>query len=130
MLVKYNARIRYISPKGLELPHEIFEFARMNGIEQSYHDSLEDILDKVDVLYVTRIQKERFNNPEEYDKVKGSYIITPKTLTNAKDNMIVMHPLPRVDEISTELDDDPRSAYFRQMEYGLYIRMALMSVLF
>lgn len=130
MLVKYNARIRYISPKGLELPEEIYDFAKLCGIEQSYHDNLEDILDKVDVLYVTRIQKERFNNPAEYEKVKGSYIITPKTLTNAKDNMIVMHPLPRVDEISTELDDDPRSAYFRQMEYGLYIRMALMTVLF
>ena len=80
-----------------------------------------------DVLYVTRVQKERFETIEAYEKVKGCYIITPHTLLSAKERMIVMHPLPRVDEISTDVDTDPRAAYFRQMEYGVYVRMALLA---
>jgi aspartate carbamoyltransferase catalytic subunit len=79
------------------------------------------------VLYVTRVQKERFSDPQEYEQVKGAYVITPETLQAAKERMIVMHPLPRVGEISMEVDDDPRAAYFRQMEYGLYTRMALLA---
>ena len=78
------------------------------------------------MLYVTRVQKERFESIEEYEKVKGCYVITPQTLLPAKERMIVMHPLPRVDEISTDVDTDPRAAYFRQMEYGVYVRMALL----
>jgi aspartate carbamoyltransferase catalytic subunit len=80
------------------------------------------------VLYVTRVQKERFENLDDYESVKGAYVISPETLQRAKDEMIVMHPLPRVGEISMEVDADPRAAYFRQMEYGLYIRMALLAM--
>ena len=80
------------------------------------------------MLYVTRIQKERFEDPSQYDEVKDSYVITPETLTRAKDDMIVMHPLPRVGEIAVEVDSDPRAAYFRQMEYGMYVRMALLAL--
>jgi carbamoyl-phosphate synthase/aspartate carbamoyltransferase/dihydroorotase len=80
------------------------------------------------VLYVTRVQKERFEDLGVYESVKGSYIITPETLARAKEKMIIMHPLPRVTEIAMEVDDDPRAAYFRQMEYGLYVRMALLAM--
>ena len=81
-----------------------------------------------DVLYVTRVQKERFEDPDLYESVKSAFVITPETMKSAKENMIVMHPLPRVGEISMEVDDDPRAAYFRQMEYGLYVRMALLAM--
>ena len=80
------------------------------------------------MLYVTRVQKERFADEADYLAHKDAYVITPATLTQAKQKMIVMHPLPRVGEISMEVDDDPRAAYFRQMEYGLYVRMALLAM--
>ena len=89
---------------------------------------LEEVLPETDVLYVTRIQKERFENPAQYDNVKDSYVITADTMTRAKEKMAVMHPLPRVGEIATEVDSDPRAAYFRQMEYGMYVRMALLAL--
>lgn len=90
---------------------------------------MEEVIPFVDVLYMTRIQKERFGSLEEYDKVKSLYCLTPKMLAQAKEKMIVMHPLPRVNEISTEVDSDPRAAYFRQMENGMFIRMALLALI-
>jgi carbamoyl-phosphate synthase/aspartate carbamoyltransferase/dihydroorotase len=95
---------------------------------QREFNNLEDALPETDVLYVTRVQKERFANEEEYESVRGSYVITPDLMKIAKQDMIVMHPLPRVGEISMEFDNDPRAAYFRQMEYGLYVRMALLAM--
>jgi aspartate carbamoyltransferase catalytic subunit len=89
---------------------------------------LEEVIATTDVLYVTRIQKERFDSVEEYDKVAGKLIVTPKILLNAKKQMIVLHPLPRINEIDPEVDFDPRAAYFRQMRYGLYVRMALLAL--
>ena len=80
------------------------------------------------MLYVTRVQKERFENPADYEKVAGSFVIDAEIMKAAKNDMIVMHPLPRVGEISTDFDNDPRAAYFRQMEYGLYVRMALLAM--
>jgi aspartate carbamoyltransferase catalytic subunit len=77
---------------------------------------------------VTRVQKERFENPEDYESVKNAFVITPEIMSQARDRMILMHPLPRVGEISMEVDNDPRAAYFRQMEYGLYVRMALLAM--
>jgi len=97
-------------------------------LPQKQTQSLDEVLAESDVLYVTRVQKERFESEEAYEKVKGSYVISPETLKVAKKKMIVMHPLPRVGEISMEVDDDPRAAYFRQMEYGLYVRMALLAM--
>jgi aspartate carbamoyltransferase catalytic subunit len=91
------------------------------------HD-VADVIENADVLYVTRVQKERFTNPDEYELVKGAYVIGTDTMSQAKEKMVVMHPLPRVGEIAMEVDDDPRAAYFRQMEYGLYIRMALLAM--
>jgi aspartate carbamoyltransferase catalytic subunit len=86
------------------------------------------VLGQTDVLYVTRVQKERFENPADYEQVKDCYAVTSQTMQQAKEHMIVMHPLPRLTEIAEEVDADPRAAYFRQMENGLYIRMALLAL--
>jgi carbamoyl-phosphate synthase/aspartate carbamoyltransferase/dihydroorotase len=98
------------------------------NVPQAEFSSLEKVLPETDVLYVTRVQKERFEDPADYEKVKGAYVIEPDMMKAAKKEMIVMHPLPRVTEISMDFDDDPRAAYFRQMEYGLYVRMALLAM--
>ena len=95
---------------------------------QAEYSSLEKILPESDVFYVTRVQKERFEASADYEKVKGAYVIDLEVMKAAKQNMIVMHPLPRVGEISPDFDDDPRAAYFRQMEYGLYVRMVLLGL--
>jgi aspartate carbamoyltransferase catalytic subunit len=128
LLTLYNIKLNYVSPDILRMPPEIMEEIGAKGIQQAQYTALEPVLAETDVLYVTRVQKERFTNPDEYESVKGTYSITPEVMTAAKDEMIVMHPLPRVGEISMEFDDDPRAAYFRQMEYGLYVRMALLAM--
>ena len=128
LLSLFRGRLNYVSPDILRMPAELV--AELNGrnVPQSEHSALEGVLADTDVLYVTRVQKERFEAPDEYEKVKGAYVITVATMRRAKEEMIVMHPLPRVGEIAMEVDDDPRAAYFRQMEYGLYIRMALLAM--
>ena len=100
----------------------------MRGDSQRVETRLDDVLPETDVLYVTRVQKERFEKAADYEKVKGAYVITPETMKAARKDMIVMHPLPRVSEISMDFDSDTRAAYFRQMEYGLYVRMALLAM--
>ena len=120
-----NVKLNYVSPEILRMPKEVMDEV---GVPQSEHSTLEKILPETDVLYVTRVQKERFEDPADYEKVKGAYVIDPSIMKNAKEQMIVMHPLPRVGEISVDFDDDPRAAYFRQMEYGLYVRMALLAM--
>jgi aspartate carbamoyltransferase catalytic subunit len=109
------------------MPAEIIEELPRTMTQKEF-SKLEDALPDTDVLYVTRVQKERFASEDEYESVKGSYVISPEMMKIAKQNMIVMHPLPRVGEISMEFDSDPRAAYFRQMEYGLYVRMALLAM--
>ncbi len=128
LLSLYNVRLNYVSPEIVAMPREIIDEVAAAGIPQAEYTDLETCLPETDVLYVTRIQKERFEDPEEYEQVKGSYVITTETLKRAKERMIVMHPFPRVGEISMDVDDDPRAAYFRQMEYGLYVRMALLAM--
>jgi aspartate carbamoyltransferase len=128
LLSLFDVSISYVSPDILRLPSEILEEVKDRGIPQAEYPALDPVLSKTDVLYVTRVQKERFENQDEYLGVKDAFVITPKTMQQAKDRMIVMHPLPRVGEISIEVDDDPRAAYFRQMEYGLYVRMALLAM--
>ncbi|XP_078362371.1 multifunctional protein CAD-like isoform X2 [Oculina patagonica] len=128
LLCLYNVTLRYVSPAALRMPDSVKEYVRSKGIQQEEFLNLMDALRDTDVLYVTRIQRERFDNQEEYDRVFGSYVITPQILTEAKEKMVVMHPLPRVNEISVEVDSDPRAAYFRQAEYGMYIRMALLAL--
>jgi aspartate carbamoyltransferase len=128
LLSLYRVRINYVSPDILRMPPEILAELKANGSEQSEYADLETILPSTDVLYVTRVQKERFEDPNVYENVRGAYVITPETLQRARERMIVMHPLPRVGEISMDVDEDPRAAYFRQMEYGLYVRMALLAM--
>ena len=128
LLSLFNVRINYVSPEILRMPREVMEEVDAKGIPQAEFPTLTDVLPETDVLYVTRVQKERFEDPAEYEKVKGAYVIDPEIMKAAKQEMIVMHPLPRVGEISADFDDDPRAAYFRQMEYGLYVRMALLAM--
>jgi aspartate carbamoyltransferase len=128
LLSLFVVRLNYVSPEILRLPSELMDELSGQGVSQKEFRELDEVLPETDVLYVTRIQKERFDDPKEYEKTKDAYVITPQTMQRAKDEMIVMHPLPRVGEISMELDQDPRAAYFRQMEYGLYLRMALLAM--
>jgi aspartate carbamoyltransferase catalytic subunit len=128
LLTLFNVKLNYVSPEILPMPEEVFNEVKAKGIKQNATNDLKSVLAETDVLYVTRVQKERFENPEDYEKVKGSYVITPELMKAAKQEMIVMHPLPRVGEISMDFDSDPRAAYFRQMEYGLYVRMALLAL--
>lgn len=115
-----------ISPKELQIPDYIRdEVLRKNNIEFREVEKLEDVIGELDILYMTRIQKERFFNEEEYLRLKDSYILDKEKMNFAKKDMIVMHPLPRVNEISVEIDNDDRAAYFKQAEYGMYVRMAL-----
>ncbi|MFA6447120.1 MAG: aspartate carbamoyltransferase [Patescibacteria group bacterium] len=128
LLSLYRVNLHYLAPEILRMPREIIEELNERRVPQQEYTELEEVISDSDVLYVTRIQKERFADPADYEKVQGSYIITPETMKAAKSDMIVMHPLPRVGEISMEVDSDPRAAYFRQMEYGLYVRMALLAM--
>ena len=128
LLSLFNVRINYVSPEILRMPRDVMSEVGEKGIPQAEFTTLEEVLPETDVLYVTRVQKERFEDPAEYEKVKGAYVIDPEIMKAAKQEMIVMHPLPRVGEISADFDDDPRAAYFRQMEYGLYVRMALLAM--
>ncbi len=118
-----NISFKFISPKELKIPDYITEKITKNDYTETSY--LEKAIDDLDILYMTRIQKERFLNEEEYLRLKGIYILDKKKMNLAKESMIVMHPLPRVDEISTEIDSDERAVYFKQAKYGMYARMAL-----
>jgi aspartate carbamoyltransferase catalytic subunit len=128
LLSMFDVKLNYVSPESLRMPAELVEQIGARGIVQSEHSDLNEVLATTDILYVTRIQKERFTDQADYDAVKDSYIITPEIMARAQANMVLMHPLPRVGEISMEVDSDPRAAYFRQMEYGVYVRMALLAL--
>ena len=119
-----------ISPKELSIPTYIREEVLLkNNVEFREVEKLEDVIEELDILYMTRIQKERFFNEEEYLRLKDSYILDVEKMKLAKDDMIVMHPLPRVNEIDIEVDKDKRASYFKQAEYGMYVRMALIAKL-
>lgn len=116
-----------ISPKELRIPTYIKEeFIQKKNIEFREVERLDDVIEELDILYMTRIQKERFFNEEEYLRLKDSYILDGEKMKRAKENMIVMHPLPRVNEIAMEVDSDKRASYFKEAECGMYVRMALM----
>lgn len=116
-----------ISPKELAVPQYIREeILQRNNIEYKEVEKLEDVIETLDILYMTRVQKERFFNEEEYLRLRDSYILDKAKMDMAKKDMIVMHPLPRVNEIAYEVDEDSRASYFKQAEYGMYVRMALM----
>ncbi|XP_075730098.1 carbamoyl-phosphate synthetase 2, aspartate transcarbamylase, and dihydroorotase rudimentary isoform X1 [Rhipicephalus microplus] len=128
LLTHYNVQLRYVAPANLGMPQSVRDVVAAQGITQENFESLEAALPDTDVLYMTRIQKERFSSKEEYEKACGLYVVTPQLMTKAKKRMIVMHPLPRVFEISPDFDTDPRAAYFRQAEAGMYVRMALLAM--
>ena len=121
-----NIKFVQISPDELKIPEYIKdEILQKNNIEYVETNDIEEYMDKLDILYMTRVQRERFFNEEDYLRLKDYYILNKSKLKNAKDDLCIMHPLPRVNEISTEVDDDPRACYFKQVRYGKYIRMAL-----
>lgn len=130
-LIRYdNVRIVLISPEELKVPDYVRDdVLRANNIEFKEVEKLEDAMGELDVLYMTRVQKERFFNEEDYVRLKDFYILTKEKMELAKDDMIVLHPLPRVNEISVDVDDDTRACYFRQAQYAVYVRMALILTL-
>ncbi|MCE5208813.1 MAG: aspartate carbamoyltransferase [Chloroflexi bacterium] len=128
LLSLFDVKLNYVSPKILPMPEEVVKEVAEKNIVQKQYNTLDPVLAETDVLYVTRVQKERFEDLDSYEKVRNEFIISPEVMKGAKEKMIVMHPLPRVGEITMEVDDDPRAAYFRQMEYGLYVRMALLAI--
>ncbi len=127
LLCLYDVQFNFVSPEILRLPLDVMNEIRKHGLPVTETYDVADIISDVDVLYVTRVQKERFADLAQYEEVKDHYVITPELMEHAKEKMIVMHPLPRVGEISYGVDSDPRAAYFRQMENGMYIRMALLA---
>ncbi len=131
-----NALLRYknvefvlISPSELKAPGYIIENINRAGAKYEEVTKLEDVIGKLDLLYMTRVQRERFFNEEDYIRLKDSFILDKKKMALAREDMLVLHPLPRVNEISVEVDDDPRAAYFKQAQFGVYVRMALILTL-
>jgi len=128
LLTNYdNVSVNYVSPEILKMPKTLIEELDKKGLKQSEHSDIDAVIGDTDVLYITRVQKERFTDLNEYESLKNSYVVTPDLMQSAKDKMIVMHPLPRLGEISTDVDDDPRAVYFDQAKYGMYVRMALIA---
>ena len=129
-LVRYkNIRFIFISPEELKVPDYITDMLKERNIPYEEVIRLEDVMPHLDILYMTRVQKERFFNEEDYVRLKDFYILDTVKMTLAKKDILVLHPLPRVNEISVEVDDDPRAAYFKQAQYGVYVRMALILTL-
>ena len=127
LLCLYDVKMTFVSPELLRLPLDVMNEVKERGrpVRETY--DVHDIISDVDVLYITRVQRERFADQAQYEEVKDFYVVDPELMAQAKERMVVMHPLPRVSEISYAIDDDPRAAYFRQMENGMYIRMALLA---
>ena len=122
-------RFIFISPNELRIPDYVTDMLDEKGIPYQENVRLDDVIGRLDILYMTRVQRERFFNEEDYVRLKDFYVLTKKTMRRAKNDMFVLHPLPRVNEISVEVDNDPRAAYFRQVQYGVYVRMALILTL-
>lgn len=129
-LVRYeNVRFIFISPEELRVPDYITDMLKEKNIPYEEVIRLENVMPSLDILYMTRVQKERFFNEEDYVRLKDFYILDKAKLEYARPDMLILHPLPRVNEISVEIDDDPRAAYFKQVQYGVYVRMALILTL-
>ena len=121
-----GVRFVFVSPEELKLPRYVKEqYIKSKNIPYTQSTSLEEVMPELDILYMTRVQKERFFNEEDYLRLKDSYILTPEKLANAREDLRILHPLPRVNEISVAVDNDPRACYFKQAQNGRYIRMAL-----
>lgn len=127
LLSQYDVSLRYVSPDTLRLPLDLMNQLIDKKMDVREYSRVEEVISEADVLYVTRIQKERFTDLAQYEEVKNYFLINSELMSKAKDQMVVMHPLPRVGEIEYKVDKDPRAAYFRQVQNGLYIRMALLA---
>jgi len=128
-LAMFGANMTFVSPVGLEMPRELVSDLKKRRVDVFETNDLGEVIGREDVLYVTRIQKERFPEPEEYEKVKGAYKITAETIANARSDMCIFHPLPRVDEIAAEVDKTRHARYFSQVHYGVPVRMAILGLL-
>ena len=129
-LARYeDVRFIFISPEELKVPDYITQMLKSKNIGYEEVISLDEVIGRLDLLYMTRVQRERFFNEEDYIRLKDFYILTKDKMKAAREDMLVLHPLPRVNEISVEIDDDPRAAYFKQVQYGVYVRMALIYTL-
>ncbi len=130
LLSMYKPEIICIAPKKLQLPVKYQDILKQNNISYSLVESWDDCIDDIDVLYMTRIQKERFESVEDYNEHKDQFILNSTELKKAKKDLAIMHPLPRVNEIAIDIDDDPRAIYFEQARNGLFVRMALLTYIF
>jgi aspartate carbamoyltransferase catalytic subunit len=124
----FNPTFHFVSPEELRMPREYKLFLEEHGIPYYEHGELSEIIDEADVIYMTRVQKERFSDPMEYERVKNAYVLRKNMLNKTKDNMRVLHPLPRVNEIHTDVDSSPKAYYFDQARNGVFTRMALIAV--
>ncbi|MBI9063033.1 MAG: aspartate carbamoyltransferase [Marinilabiliaceae bacterium] len=124
---QFNPTFNFISPDSLKMPDEYKLFLDSKGIKYYEHKEFTDIIEAADILYMTRVQRERFSDPIEYEKVKNVYVLRNAMLDNTKDNLRILHPLPRVNEIHTDVDENPKAYYFEQAENGVYARMAIMA---
>ncbi len=124
----FNIRLYFISPPALEMPDWICKILRSKRVKFSFHNSIEEVIPKADILYMTRLQKERFSDSLEFERTVSSYILKNSMLKNAKKNLRILHPLPRIDEIKNEMDETPYAYYFQQAQNGLYIRQALLGL--
>lgn len=125
----FGCRLFFVSPSFLSMPEHYLEMLREKGITYSEHKKIDEVIEKADILYMTRIQKERFSDPSEYEKAKGVYVLKKEHLEKAKQNLKIMHPLPRVDEISTDVDNTKYSYYFEQAGHGIPVRQAILCML-
>ena len=129
-LVRYEGiQFVFISPEELRIPDYLIDILKEKGIPYREVISLDDVMPQLDLLYMTRVQKERFFNEEDYVRLKDFYILDKAKMEHAREDMLILHPLPRVNEISVEVDNDPRAVYFQQVQYGVYVRMALILTL-
>lgn len=127
LLLQYNVKLRFVSPEILRLPLSVMNQVIDAGVDVRETHDVADVIENADVLYVTRVQKERFTDLRQYEDVKNFYEITPELMKRAQEKMVVLHPLPRVGEIHYAVDSDPRAAYFRQVKNGMFVRMALLA---
>jgi aspartate carbamoyltransferase catalytic subunit len=127
-LAHFGAHLHFVAPNSLQMPDYICEELKAKNIKFSLHEKIEDVIDKVDVLYMTRIQGERFADQIEYQKIKHVFVLTAKMLENVRPNLSVLHPLPRVGEITADVDTTKHAYYFEQAENGLYVRQALLAM--
>lgn len=127
-LIHFGARLYFVAPESLQMPEYICDELKENKIKFSLHSKIEEVINKVDVLYMTRIQGERFADPMDYEKVKNVFVLNAKMLEKSRPNLRVLHPLPRVNEITTDVDATKHAYYFEQAENGLYVRQALLAM--